>query len=520
VRYRVSARPGPQHGDRATARRPGGAASWCVDPELAIKQVHCASRQPRQRTRTCAWSASRVDDGRRPQRPPHRATQRCTASACPPRHARGRRGAPRKLTALLATQRDRRPDSAKARPSWPWPAPPTKPRTGPATAASVSTPAAGWCCPTTSASAGAGLDPCAALSIACVLRPARPPSDCFLLGHAATRRRGASAWRAEAAAPASDQRAAPAVRSTGTRCWAPPGEDARPAVRRDGQPLAAVPGGGVPAVGQGRLLPGRRAPPAFATSCRTRWRWPGPRREMLRAQILLRAARQFAQGDVQHWWHAPEGAGVRTHFRTTCCGCRMPACTTCSQRRHRAAGRTGALHRRPADPEGAEDLLRAAGQSACRTPACTNTPPARSTAACGRRARPAADGQRRLERRHEPRRHEGAANRCGWPGSCAAGGRLRAAGARTRRRHRTRAALGRRRPGWQAALQGPAWDGQLVSPRLLSTTARCWARTPTPRPHRPDRPGLGVLVGRGAAGAQQQALAAVRDGCWSTTTPG
>ncbi len=34
----------------------------------------------------------------------------------------------------------------------------------------------------------------------------------------------------------------------------------------------------------------------------------------LRAQIVLCASRQFAQGDVQHWWHSPGGAGVRTHF--------------------------------------------------------------------------------------------------------------------------------------------------------------------------------------------------------------
>ncbi len=34
----------------------------------------------------------------------------------------------------------------------------------------------------------------------------------------------------------------------------------------------------------------------------------------LRAQIMVCAARQFPEGDVQHWWHAPTGAGVRTHF--------------------------------------------------------------------------------------------------------------------------------------------------------------------------------------------------------------
>jgi cyclic beta-1,2-glucan synthetase len=40
--------------------------------------------------------------------------------------------------------------------------------------------------------------------------------------------------------------------------------------------------------------------------------WAAP--ELLREQIVLCASRQFAQGDVQHWWHAPTGAGVRTHF--------------------------------------------------------------------------------------------------------------------------------------------------------------------------------------------------------------
>ncbi len=159
---------------------------------------------------------------------------------------------------------------------------------------------------------GAGLDPCAALATTLVLAPGESKSCSFLLGHAATpeaaRTLAGEALRIEPAQRLRQVRAHWDVLLGTAKVHTPdPLFDALVNRWLLYQTVACrlwARAGFYQAGGAFGFRDQLQDAMALAVSAP----------HMLRAQLLLAASRQFPQGDVQHWWHAPTGAGVRTHF--------------------------------------------------------------------------------------------------------------------------------------------------------------------------------------------------------------
>ncbi|OYU25938.1 MAG: carbohydrate-binding protein, partial [Burkholderiales bacterium PBB2] len=159
---------------------------------------------------------------------------------------------------------------------------------------------------------GEGLDPCAALALALELRMGVPVEIVFLLGHAP------SLIAAPALSAASNAKNALKREAEATGAWN----------TLLGACTVLTPDPLLNAMANRWLLyqaVGCRmwAKAGFyqaggATGFRDQLQdamalaWVAP--ALLRQQLVLCASRQFAAGDVQHWWHAPGGAGVRTHF--------------------------------------------------------------------------------------------------------------------------------------------------------------------------------------------------------------
>ena len=131
--------------------------------------------------------------------------------------------------------------------------------------------------------------------------------------------------------------------------------------------------------------------------------------QVTRAHLLRAAARQFVEGDVQHWWLPPAGQGVRTRISDDRIWLPYAAAQYVE-----VTGDVGILDEMVPFLDG--PLLRAGEQESYFQPSISgeqgtlfeHCARALDTSLRSRQSRPAADGNRRLERRHESGRRSAA----------------------------------------------------------------------------------------------------------------
>ena len=249
----------------------------------------------------------------------------------------------------------------------------------------------------------AGIDPCAALQVHLDLAPGEVVETHFVLGQAADR-----AQALEWAAHFRKRESVDAAWDALTRFWdgltgSHTRQDARAIDGPHAESVAALPDRRLRGSLAARPSTSQAARSDSGTSSRTCSHCCMLRPERTRAHILESAAHQFEEGDVLHWWHPPSGSGVRTRCSDDLALARL------------RDGRVRDSHGRCVDSRSARTVPgRRAAEARGTRPvrrvhSRVDRPTVRALPACaGTRLHPgtprsAADGRRRLERRHEPR---------------------------------------------------------------------------------------------------------------------